>query len=148
MKSLRSPGLRPSWSPAARGNVAGPVESRGVPVSPDRPSPPAPSELLPAVGSFTVRSPDVQDGQPIDDAYAGGHGNRSPQLSWSGFPEGTQSFAVTCYDPDAPTPSGFWHWAVAGIPATTIALPQGAGDGSSLPAGAIQLRNDAGAGRD
>jgi len=110
----------------------------------DRPIAPDPYELLPAVGSFQVVSADIAAGAPIPDTFAGGHDNTSPQLSWSGFPAETQSFAVTCYDPDAPTPSGFWHWAVAGLPASTTELVQGAGDGSTLPAGAISLRNDAG----
>jgi Raf kinase inhibitor-like YbhB/YbcL family protein len=72
--------------------------------------------------------------------------NISPSLSWSGAPNGTKSFAVSIYDPDAPTGSGWWHWVVFNIPAGTTSLPKGAGDPakSLMPAGAIQSRTDFG----
>jgi Raf kinase inhibitor-like YbhB/YbcL family protein len=109
-----------------------------------------PFEGLPQASSFTVTSASVADGKPLPAAQMSGMlgipGGRdaSPQLSWSDAPEGTKSYAVTIYDPDAPTMSGFWHWAVANIPATVTSLPEGAGDdtGSGLPHGAVQLPND------
>ena len=70
-------------------------------------------------------------------------GNTSPQLSWSGAPAGTKSFALTMYDPDAPTGSGWWHWLVVNIPASTTKLDAGA-SGKNLPAGALELRTDFG----
>ena len=114
----------------------------------DRPKAPGPYELLPEVPSFELKSDDVQDGQPMDARFAhdsvGGE-NVSPQLSWSGFPDETKGFVVTCFDPDAPTGSGFWHWVLAGLPADTTELAQGAGSGEGLPQGAFQARNDYGA---
>jgi hypothetical protein len=117
----------------------------------DRPVPPNPYDFLPQVASFTVTSTDCSDGgvlasPQVSGVMGAGGEDRSPQLSWSGFPEGTKSFAVTVYDPDAPTASGFWHWVVANVPASVTELPSGAGDKDSpqLPGGAVQFRNDAG----
>jgi Raf kinase inhibitor-like YbhB/YbcL family protein len=110
-----------------------------------------PFARLPVVPSFTVTSTDVTDGQPLPAAQVSGifevPGGKdlSPQLSWSGAPAGTRSCTVTMYDPDAPSGSGFWRWAAADIPASVTGLLTGAGNvtGEQLPAGAVQLPNDA-----
>ncbi|AQA04909.1 hypothetical protein BVC93_23670 [Mycobacterium sp. MS1601] len=108
-----------------------------------------PYEFLPKLPGFTLTSESFVDGAvwgkaQVSGLMGAGGEDESPQLSWSGFPEETRSFAVTVYDPDAPTVSGFWHWAVANLPGTVTDLPAGVGDGSSLPGDAITLRNDAG----
>jgi Raf kinase inhibitor-like YbhB/YbcL family protein len=106
-----------------------------------------PYARLDPVPSFSLMSDDITDRQPLKaDQYGASAGGRdvSPQLSWSGAPGGTKSYAVTVFDPDAPTGSGFWHWAVANLPATVTSLPSGAGsDGGSLPRGAFRVLNEA-----
>ena len=111
--------------------------------------PPLPYDFMPAVPSFELRSDDVADGQLMSenhvfDGWGMTGGNISPSLSWSVSPAETKSFAVTCFDPDAPTGSGFWHWVVLGIPASVTELQTNAAgtDGSGLPRGAFHVRND------
>jgi Raf kinase inhibitor-like YbhB/YbcL family protein len=113
-----------------------------------------PYDRLPVVPSFTVTSTDVKNGAMLtvpqmSGIFGAGGQDISPQLSWKGYPANTKSFVVTIYDPDAPTESGFWHWAVVDIPAAVTQLPTGAGvpEGTALPKGAFQLNNDAGIAR-
>jgi Raf kinase inhibitor-like YbhB/YbcL family protein len=112
--------------------------------------PPLPYDFMPSVPSFPVESTDVTDGQQMSDAQVfDGFGmtgqNISPNLSWHGFPAETQSFAVTCFDPDAPTGSGFWHLVLLDVPASVTELATGAASGDlSVPAGAFLVRNDYG----
>jgi len=108
-----------------------------------------PNWRLPDAPSFPLSSPDVAAGAPLPTASrsgiagAGGE-DRSPALEWSDAPEGTRSFALTVYDPDAPTGSGFWHWAVHDLPAGLASLPANAGDPDAglLPEGAVTLPNE------
>lgn len=93
--------------------------------------------------TFTLTSNDITDGGVLPDAQVKAKGDTSPHLKWSGAPEGTKSYAVTCYDPDAPTGSGFWHWTVANIPAEVTELATGASPGG-LPSGAVEGRTDYG----
>jgi Raf kinase inhibitor-like YbhB/YbcL family protein len=98
---------------------------------------------------FTVRSGSPKDGQFTQAQFASGFGctgeNKSPQLSWHGAPKETKSYAVTMFDPDAPTGSGWWHWVLANIPSSVMELKEGAGSNSgSLPSGTLEVRGDIG----
>jgi hypothetical protein len=101
--------------------------------------------------AFTLTSPDIAADSTIDRKFEfNGFGcsgeNRSPSLKWSGAPAGTKGYAVTLYDPDAPTGSGFWHWFVVNIPGSVSELASDAGaiGGANLPAGAKHVRIDYG----
>lgn len=111
----------------------------------ERKQPPNPYDHLPKLPDFHLTSDDVTDGEPLKSDQVASEGNASPQLSWADAPEGTKSFVVTCFDPDAPTPSGFWHWVLVDLPADCTELPTGAGaEGADLPGGAFMCRNDGG----
>jgi len=115
----------------------------------DRPVSPDPYSQLPRVAALEVSSTSIVNGDrlPEEHVFNGwgfSGGNVSPQLSWSGAPEGTKGYAVTCFDPDAPTPSGFWHWLLIGIPADVTSLDEGAGTAENAPEGAFHVVNDFG----
>lgn len=115
----------------------------------DRRVSPDPYYMLPEVKTLEVSSTSiVNDGRlPEEHVFNGwgfSGGNVSPQLSWSGAPDGTKGYAVTCFDPDAPTPCGFWHWLLVGIPAEVTSLPAGAGTAQNAPEGSFHIANDFG----
>ena len=108
--------------------------------------------LAASAAGFKLESPTIKPGSTLTDAQVfNGFGcsgkNVSPALKWSGAPKDAKSFALTVYDPDAPTGSGWWHWVVYNIPATATEIPEGAGtaDGKTLPAGSAQGKTDFGA---
>ncbi len=113
----------------------------------ERGTPPDPFDVLPVRPWFTLESDDIEDAKPLAETFVhdsvGGE-NQSPHLRWSGFPAETKGFVVTCFDPDAPTQSGFWHWVAVNLPATTTELGRGVGTSGSLPGGAFHVRNDVG----
>ena len=92
----------------------------------DRPIAPDPYSKLPPVSWFELVSNDVADGETMAEPFTAAE-DVSPHLAWSDFPAATESFLVTCFDPDAPRPQGFWHWSVVDLPRETTELPQDAG---------------------
>lgn len=104
-----------------------------------------------SANSFSVKSSDIKDASTITNDYVySGFGctgnNHSPQISWKDAPKETKSFAITVYDPDAPTGSGWWHWLVVNIPANYKKLPTdfGSTNKAKLKDGIVQVRNDYG----
>lgn len=98
-----------------------------------------------SAGEFTLTSTSIAEGQQLNAAqvfqgFGCEGGNAAPDLAWSGAPDGTKSFAITVYDPDAPTGSGWWHWFAFNIPADVTSLPAGQG----MPDGTVELTNDYG----
>ena len=96
--------------------------------------------------ALTLSSPDIAEGKQLASefvfqGFGCEGGNVAPMLTWTGAPAGTESFAITVYDPDAPTGSGWWHWFAFNIPADVTSLPGGA----DMPAGTVELTNDYGA---
>ncbi|WP_434341508.1 YbhB/YbcL family Raf kinase inhibitor-like protein [Motilimonas cestriensis] len=107
------------------------------------------SGLAASAQALELQSNDLADGGTISakhvfDQWGCEGQNISPHLSWSDIPEGTKSFVLTVYDPDAPTISGFWHWVAFNIPANVTELKQGAGamDGQTMPVGSVQSKTD------
>lgn len=110
-----------------------------------RPVAPDPYASLPPVPTFSLTSEDITEGGELTQEFVASGGNDSPHLTWSGFPAETQSFVVSCFDPDAPTPAGFWHWSVVDLEVGITALERGCGASDlMLPGAAFHVRNDAG----
>ncbi|WP_198435618.1 YbhB/YbcL family Raf kinase inhibitor-like protein [Moritella sp. F3] len=102
-------------------------------------------------GSFTLSSQDIAQGQFMSktqefNGFGCSGGDVSPHLKWTNAPKGTKSFAITAYDPDAPTGSGWWHWQVVNIPVTVTEIPADAGNTKTnrAPSGSTQIQNDYG----
>jgi Raf kinase inhibitor-like YbhB/YbcL family protein len=110
-----------------------------------RPIPPDPDARLARVPALTLTSQDVTTDIELAGVFTAAGGNLSPHLAWDAFPEGAKSFMVNCFDPDAPTPAGFWHWTVVNLPAAVTELPRGSGaPDAALPEPAFQVKNDSG----
>lgn len=110
-----------------------------------RPRSPFPYDLLPPLPAFTLESGDLVDGERMADRFTALDENISPELHWSGFPQATRSFIVSCFDPDAPTPSGWWHWTVQDLDVSVSCLPRGAGESDlRLDGAAFHSANDSG----
>lgn len=116
----------------------------------ERPIVPDPYDYLPPRPWFELVSADLADGawMPMRHVHwsAGGQ-NISPHVAWSGAPAQTQGYALTCFDPDAPTGCGFWHWSVLDLPASVTELPTGAGAGDDTLPGGVHARTDFGEAR-
>lgn len=116
----------------------------------ERPLAPHPyDQALPQLPVFALTSESLQDGAPMPKEFTGEGADESPQLFWSGAPEETASYVLSCFDPDAPTPSGFWHWTIVDLPPIVTSLPVGAGaDDDAIKAltsgKAFHIRNDNG----
>jgi hypothetical protein len=102
-------------------------------------------------GNLTLSSKDISQGEFMSKAQEfNGFGcsgsDLSPHLKWTNAPKGTKSFAITAYDPDAPTGSGWWHWQIVNIPVTVMEIPTGAGNtkNNNAPTGSTQIQNDYG----
>jgi Raf kinase inhibitor-like YbhB/YbcL family protein len=111
----------------------------------ERPRAEDPYKKLPPLPTFSLTSADIRDDEPIPIRHAAlgaGDGalNLSPHLAWTGDPEDTRSFVVSCFDPDAPTPSGFWHWTMIDVPVDITELATG----GPVPQGAVVLKSDLG----
>lgn len=110
-----------------------------------RPRAPLPYDLLPPLPSFALASEDLTEGARIADRFTAVGDNVSPELHWSGFPAETRSFVVTCFDPDAPTPSGWWHWGVLDVDVSVTSLARGVGESDlTLDGAAFHVTNDSG----